>query len=205
MVAERIVETGIEELQNEVEPQPIRWTTEQFQQMGGAGFFEGRRVLLIEGEILETMTMDSPHATSLILATDALREAFGAGYVVRAQLPLRLNENTDPEPDIAIVAGRARDYAQQHPTTALLIVEVSDSTLRFDQTKKASLYARAGIGDYWIVNLPEKRLEVHRAPVEKSDQAFGWAYESVQLLDATARVAPLAAPESPVAVANLLL
>jgi Uma2 family endonuclease len=186
------------------QPQPFRWTTEEFQCLNDPELLAGRRIFLVEGEIFEMMTMDSPHATSLLLATDVLREVFGAGYVARAQMPLRLSDNSNPEPDLAIVSGRARDYARQHPTSALLVVEVSDTTLRYDQTKKAGLYARAGIAEYWIVNLHERRLEVHRSPIEKAGQAFGWAYEDVQFLDANARVAPLEAPDFSIAVVDLL-
>lgn len=209
MVAERVVFSDDLPSQStadalcETEPRRVRWTTAQFQQMGDAGVFEGRRVQLIEGEILE-MTAGTPHVVALMLATHALRRAFGDEFLLRTQVPLNLNELTDPEPDIAVVRGAIRDFLPAHPTTAELIVEISDSTLKFDQTVKASLYARAGINDYWIVNIPEAQLEVRRQPIEKADERFGWSYGETQILTTGQSIAPLQAPDSAVAVADLL-
>lgn len=84
---------------------------------------------------------NSPHFTAIRLAEDALRKVFGLGYEVRVQGPLDLSPSSQPEPDIAVVRGSIRDYAKAHPTTAVLVVEVSDSTVVFDRGEKASLYA----------------------------------------------------------------
>lgn len=94
--------------------------------------------------------------------------------MVRVQLPLILGARSKPDPDIAVCQGSARDYAESHPTTALLAVEISDSTLIPDQQTKAALYARAGIEEYWIVNLTDQVLEVRRgrAAVERSNRGF---------------------------------
>ena len=110
-----------------------------------------------------------------------------------------------PEPDAAVVPGGPRDYATTgHPTTALLIVEVSDTTLSYDRGCKASLYARAKIADYWIVNLVHGRLEVRRNPVPDVSERYGWRYQDVLLLAPPDRIAPLAAPKKHIAVADLL-
>ena len=101
--------------------------------------------------------------------------------------------------------GSTRSYAGRgNPTTALLIVEVSETTLAFDRRHKASLYAAAGIADYWIVNLVQRQLEVYRSPVSDAAQLFGFGYSSRTILDAGDAVAPLAAPKANVAVADLL-
>jgi Uma2 family endonuclease len=203
MVAEKVVERSSRRVVQE-EPRPMLWTTEQFHQMGDSGVFEGLHVELIEGTILGMMTLGSHHVTGVTLAFEALREVFGKGYLVRSQAPLNIGQHTDPEPDVFVVRGSVRDYTEAHPTTALLVVEVSDSTLRYDQTKKAGLYARAGIDDYWIVNLIDNQLEVRRQPVPMQNQAFGHGYANVQVLTKDDAVTPLAAPHATITVSDLL-
>jgi Uma2 family endonuclease len=122
----------------------------------------------------------------------------------RLQAPLHLGPRSAPEPDAAVVPGGPRDYtATGHPTTALLIVEVSDTTLSYDRGRKASLYARAGIADYWILNLVQQ-LEVHRWPVPDPTQHYRHGYADVLILTPQDHIAPLAAPKKRVAVADLL-
>jgi Uma2 family endonuclease len=161
------------------------------------GLFEGRRAMLIDGVILEQGPMNPPHAITLGLVEEALRTAFGIGWWLRQQLPLILGQDTDPEPDIAVVPGRPRDYSG-HPTTADLLVEVADSSLSFDTNEKRLLYARAGIRDYWVVDVNGRRLLVYRNP-----QAGDYATQ--QVLGPADTVAPLAAPAAVVRVADLLV
>src|SRR5437588_8167824 len=104
-------------------PRPVRWTCAEFHRFGDLGVFEGRRAMLIDGVILEEGPMNPPHAIALGLAEEALRTAFGTGWWLRQQSPLLLGQDTDPEPDLAVVPGRPRDYAAD-PTTADLVVEV---------------------------------------------------------------------------------
>ena len=139
-----------------------------------------------------------------MLATDALRGAFGASAFVQTQSPIDLGELSEPEPDIAVIRGDARDYSQAHPRTALLIVEVAESSLDYDRTEKASLYAAAGIPDYWVLNLRDRRLEVRRDPVPDETQLYGYRYESVTVLNAGDFVSPLAAPGASIAIVDLL-
>jgi len=113
------------------------------------------------------------------------------------QLPLALGPYSEPEPDVAVVEGTIDDYVEAHPSTAVLVVEVADASLQFDRTRKAALYARAGIPDYWIVNLLDGVLEVHRQPE-------GDAYRERLVLPSQERVRPLARPEVEIAVAELL-
>ena len=142
-------------------PRPLRWTCAEFHRFGDMGLFEGRRAMLIDGVILEQGPMNPPHAITLGLADEALRVAFGPGWWLRQQSPLILGQDTDPEPDLAVVPGRPRDYAG-HPTTADLVVEVADSSLDFDTNEKRRLYARAGIREYWVVDINGRRLLVYR-------------------------------------------
>lgn len=176
--------------------------------MAEAGVFRpDERVELIGGRIVAMSPQNSPHATTLILVHDALRTIFSAGYVVRMQLPLDLSPSSQPEPDIAVVRGTARDYASAHPTAALLVVEVSDSTLAFDRGEKASLYANASIPEYWIMNLVDRRLEVYRDPVPMPGQSYGYGYRSCTHYFAVDTVTPRAAAQgalSAIKVADLL-
>ncbi len=105
---------------------------------------------------------------------------------------------------MAVVIGSARDYAEAHPTGALLIVEISDATLRKDQTIKTHLYARAGIQDYWILNLVDRQLEIYRRPVPDPEKPGRFRYADVTIVPAEGHAAPLAKPEARIAVADLL-
>ena len=183
---------------------PWRWTTREFQQLGEEGRFEGRRVMLIEGEILErTRTSNPDHFTAVELAQEALRVSFGAGFLVRAQGPFNIGRTTDPEPDIAVVRGSVRDFAHAHPTEAVLVLEVSNATLRYDRSEKASLYASVQVPEYVLINIAERTLEVRREPIQDAAQRFGWRYRELQVLAAEAQWTPLHATE-PVRVLDLL-
>ncbi len=183
------------------------WTREKYERATELGLLgPDDRVELIEGEIVQKMPQNSPHSTAISLTQDALRLAFPVGFVVRPQLPLSVGDLSQPEPDLAVVAGSARDYSRTQPDAAdaVLVVEISDSTLLPDQTTKAALYARAGVRDYWIVNLPERLLEVHRLPSLMDDAPLGHGYRDITRLTEAETIAPLAAPGSPLAVADLL-
>jgi Uma2 family endonuclease len=112
------------------------------------------------------------------------------------QLPIALSEDSEPEPDVAVVKGAIEDYEVQHPTTAVLVVEVADSTLRFDQTRKSVMYAAAGVPEYWVLNLVDRTLDVYRSP-----QASG--YPTLQRLGAGDFVSPVTSPAARLPVADL--
>jgi Uma2 family endonuclease len=182
-----------------------RWTRDEYDRMIDAGVLtENDRVELIEGEIVTVTPQKSRHTTAVRKATEALRRAFGEGVDVRSQSPLLLGDDSEPEPDVAVVIGTIDDYRDRHPTTALLILEVADSSLAFDRANKARVYARAGIADYWLVNLVDNVLEVRRFPAPSPDAADQWGYAVVEQYRATDGVAPLERPERPIAVADLL-
>jgi Uma2 family endonuclease len=152
------------------EPALRRWTAEEYHRVAETGVFgPDERLELIEGEIFRMPAMNGPHATASTLTESALREVFAAGYVVRVQKPLAVSDESEPEPDVAVVRGSVRDYARLHPSTAVLVAEAANSSLRFDRTRKEPLYARAGIPEYWILNLIERVLEVCHDP----DRAAG--------------------------------
>jgi Uma2 family endonuclease len=185
------------------EPGPLRWTKEDYYRLCDEGWFNGRRVQLIGGEIIEMPAQHNSHLAAITLTQDALRAAFGSGYWVRVQGTLDLSPLSVPDPDLAVVAGNPRAPTAANPTSALLIVEVSETTLAYDRNVKSSLYAAAGIGDYWIVNL-DRQLEVYRDPVPDPTRPFGYRYQSRIILDPGDVVVPLAQTGATVAVADLM-
>ena len=177
-------------------PRPLVWDCALFHNVGDAGYFEGKRVILIDGVLLEQGPMNPPHAIAISLGLRALGRIFQAGWDIRVQVPLVLGLRTDPLPDFAVVSGDPRDYTT-HPSTAALVVEVSDTTLKLDTTDKAMLYAEAGIADYWVIDVENHQLIMFRNPQ-------GTRYKSVQTLQASDTISPLAAPGATIQVADLL-
>lgn len=147
------------------EPVIRHWTRDEYHRMAELGMFVDERVELVQGEILTMSPMGAGHATALELVAEILRATYGDGHWVRVQLPLRLTEQSEPEPDLAVVPGGPRDY-RQHPNAAILVVEVSDTTLHFDRTTKKQLYAACGLPHYWILNLIDRQLETYSSPSE---------------------------------------
>ena len=142
--------------------------------MAQAGIFsEGDRVELIEGEVVNMSPIGSIHAGCVNRLTALLSEKLGKRVVVGVQNPIRIDEHSEPEPDIALLKPRRDYYADAHPTPrdALLIIEVADSSLEYDRTVKLLLYARAGIPESWIVNLLDDAIETHSEPRDGKYQA----------------------------------
>ena len=163
-----------------------------------AGAFEPEAKLeLIDGNLNAMAPEGVGHTTGIDLMADCLRRVFGRRFHVRIQHPLAVDDYSEPEPDIAVVTGTVRDYRYAHPTSAVLVVEISDESLRHDRTVKQRLYAGCGIPEYWILALPEARLEVYRDPA-------GDGYQSVTNHAAGDRVAPLARPDARIVVDELL-
>lgn len=169
--------------------QRYRFSRRQYEQMIGAGIFgPEERLELLNGELIDMAPQKSRHATAVTLLSEALPALFGGTCTIRTQLPFSLDEHSEPEPDIAVVPGRPRDYRDAHPERALLIVEVAETTLAYDRTRKLRAYAQAGIAEYWILDLNGEALEVYRHPM-------GDTYEEQRVLEATDRVRPLMAAQ----------
>jgi Uma2 family endonuclease len=182
-----------------------RWTRAEYDRLIDEGVLQpGDPVELLGGELMVAEPQGSPHYTSVGLVEDALRLAFGPGWVIRSQGPIALDDESEPEPDIAVVPGRRRDYRAEHPARPVLVVEVSESSLRLDRERKGSLYARAGLDDYWIVNLASGALEIYREPVPDASAIYGWRYASRTVLPPEASATPLAAPAASILVSGLL-
>lgn len=184
------------------EPRPFHWTVEQYEQMAEMGWFNDIRTELLEGEIITMTPIGSRHATVTNVIRVELERAFGIGYFARVQMPLRMVPfASEPEPDIAIVAGSMLDYLHENPTTAELVVEVADATLATDRVRKAAMYAAAGVPEYWIANLQQNQLEVHRSPVYS---ARGSRYEDKRILMRNEEVSPFGASNVKIKIADLL-
>ena len=183
-----------------VETPSFQWTRERYDLAVESGVFTpDDKIELLEGELVPIMSQNSLHRVATALVVEALRKIFGRRGFVQSQAPIALSGWSEPEPDAVVVKGGPRDYMEDHPGPAamLLIVEVSDSTLRKDRSRKAFLYAEAGIVEYWIVNLQDSILEVHRDP-------SGDAYRTKMTLGSGETVSPIQAPDATIAVADLL-
>jgi Uma2 family endonuclease len=185
----------------------MRFTGEQFLRMAADGYFDGKRVELIAGEILEMPARGNKHYATISRVFRTLDALFpsGSGYWTRCQATLDLSPRGTPDPDVAVVPGDETRPGEKNPTEAVLIVEVSDSRLAYDRTTKAGLYAAAGVPEYWIVNVPDRVLEVRRDPRPDAAAEFGAGYGSLATLAPGATVAPLARPDAPVPVERLFV
>ena len=128
------------------------------------GAFEDEKLELLRGALVTMSPQKGPHAHAASWLTDLLARALGDRALVRCQCPLAIADDSEPEPDVAVVP-RTR-YRSEHPTAAYLVVEVADSSLRKDREVKRDIYAEAGVPEYWIVNVREQVVEVYRTPVE---------------------------------------
>jgi Uma2 family endonuclease len=181
-----------------------RWKRVEYERLVDLGMFDREPIELIAGHLIVAEPKGSPHSTAVGMAQDALQAALPGGWIIRVQDVVALDDDSAPEPDIAVVQGTRADYREAHPTCPALAVEVAESSLGFDRRVKGSLYARAGVPDYWIVNLVERVIEVYREPVADPSAPWGWRYGSVETLSPPSRVTPLAVPIGPIAVGALL-
>ena len=179
---------------------PAHWTAEQYPALVDTGVLgPDDRVELLEGVIVGMAPQNAPHASGVCRVDQALHRALGDGVVIRIQLSLPLGRRSVPEPDAAVVPGTIADYDRAHPTTALLVVEVADSSLKQDRLTKRAIYAAAGIPEYWIINLPDDCVEVRREP-----DAAGRRYASITVAHRGDRIEPATLPGVRIAVDDLL-
>ncbi len=146
-----------------------RFTVHDYHRMGEAGILhEDDRVELIEGEIVEMAAIGTRHFSCVNRLNRLLVRSVGDDAIVSVQNPVRLNEHTEPQPDLAVI--RPRDYRESLPTPedVLVLIEVSDTTLAYDRNVKLPLYARASIPEVWIADLTNETLERHTGPSENA-------------------------------------
>jgi len=183
--------------------QGVRFTRDQYFSLAEHGFFDGRRVMLIKGEVLEMAAKKEPHSCGVSALADVFKAVFGAGFFVREEKALDVGAVTEPEPDVVVVPGSWQTY-RHSPTppsaaVVLVVAEVSDSTLDYDTTTKAELYATAGIADYWVLDVASERLLVFRDP---QPLAGVIAYRTCLTLSAGDTITLLAVPTVPIPVAD---
>jgi Uma2 family endonuclease len=167
----------------------------EYEAMVAQGLFADERIELLEGVIVELSPHNPRHAAVVERLTNLLARAAGDRASMRVQLPLAVSEESMPEPDLALVP--VADYDQAHPKTAWLVVEVADASLRKDLRVKTEVYARAGVLEYWVVNLIDHRIEVHA-------DAAGAAYNSITSARAGESIRLRRFPDVELAVADIL-
>ena len=174
------------------DPPRKRWTRAECSAMEATGVWDQQRFELVEGELISKVPKNRPHVFSLTRVLAWMLSVFGTDYVnPEASIDVAPEDNptSEPEPDIIVLAKPMGEIMSGNPQPAeiRLVVEISDTSLGFDLTKKAALYARAGIADYWVVDIPARRIVVHRDP-------RGGLYQSIAVYNDQESVSPLAAP-----------
>jgi Uma2 family endonuclease len=182
-----------------------RWTRDEYERLIDQGFLdEDDPIELIDGLLFVKEPQHSAHRTAVLLVAKALERAFGDGWFVQTQSPIILGDRSEPEPDVCVVRGSPRDYVGAHPRQPALIVEVALSGLQVARGRKTAAYARARLREYWIVNLVDHVLEVHREPARPGPSRARWGYAAIEALGPDASITPLAAPSSRIRVADFL-
>lgn len=183
-----------------VVPQRWRFTVEDYRRMAEAGLFApDARLELIDGEILQMSPIGARHLAGVNRATRTFSRVAGDRVVVSVQNPISLPPHDEPQPDVALLRPRADDYARQKPgpEDVLLVVEVADTSVAYDRQTKLLRYARAGVRESWLLDLPGDALEVHREPGPRGYALIRRCYRGE-------RIAPEALPDVEIAVDDLL-
>ncbi len=176
------------------------WTVEDYYRMAEAGILEpDERVELIEGQIIRMAAKGTAHEASIRRTARLFQNLLVGQASVHTQSPIRLNNYSEPEPDVAVVQINPLDYADHHPTPeeVYLVIEVADSNLSKDREIKARIYAQAGIADYWILDVNQRQLLVLRSPSENG-------YQSELVLTEDGNISPLRFPNISVTVQEIL-
>ena len=177
-----------------------RWTVAEYHRMGEVGLLnEDSRVELIDGEIVEMAPIGSSHGGNVNRFIRLFSKIVGDKAIVSAQNPVVLGGYSEPEPDIALLRWRADDYVQSHPhpEDVLLLIEVSDSTLRYDRDVKIPLYAKNGIPEVWLLDIPNRQLEIYREPTNGEYQQRDCRQ--------TGKIAPILCPDAVIDLAEVFL
>ncbi len=167
-------------------PTPKRFSVDEYHRLTKLGFLAaGDRIELIRGELISMAAKGTPHVFCTTRLGRQFDRRLGDRAVVRCQDPITLAPQSEPEPDVVLARGDEADYMAHHPypEDILLVVEVADSTVAYDRTVKLSLYAEAGIADYWIVDLTTRRLEHYNEPYQTSQGEFGYRHTQIFLPD----------------------
>lgn len=177
-----------------------KWTVKEYHKLGEMGFFHPEeRVELLSGNIITISAKGTANTSATRRTANLLRDILGNQVDVYYKSPIALDDNSEPEPDIALVRIDPFDYATHHPTPSevYLIIEVADSSLTFDREIKAKAYARSGIADYWVLNVNDRQIHVFREPAENG-------YQSELILGENGSISPLQFPGINVAIQAML-
>ncbi|MEH2364089.1 Uma2 family endonuclease [Nostoc sp.] len=161
-----------------------RFTIAEYHRLAELGFFEeDERVELIKGEIIQMAAKGTPHSVCETRLERELYKLVGDRATLRGQQPITLSNNSEPEPDRVIAKNRDDDYLANHPCPSdiLLLIEIADSSLKYDQEEKLPIYAEAGISDYWIFNLVDYYLECYNEPYQALQGKFGYRRKFIYL------------------------
>jgi Uma2 family endonuclease len=186
--------TAVHDLPGSAEPRRKRWTRAEYEDLSSSGSVDLQRLELIEGELIDKVGKKRPHVNSLVLLQRWLVKVFG-DLRVNPEAPIDVapedNPTNEPEPDLIVLNRDLNHFTSRNPGPAdlELVIEIGDTSLAFDLSTKARLYARAGIIEYWVLDIPGRRMIVHRNPQEG-------LYASVEAYSAEESLAPLASPES---------
>ncbi|MEG4497873.1 Uma2 family endonuclease [Microcoleus sp. F10-C6] len=165
-----------------------RFSIAEYHRLGELGFFApDERVELIRGEIIIMAAKGRLHSVCNSLLLEELVILLARRARLRVQEPIILSDDSEPEPDVVIARNRDDNYLSSHPEPAdiFLVIEVSDSTLKYDRTTKLSLYAETGISNYWIFNLVDNQLEMHSEPYQKQNGSYSYQLQRVVLPNQT--------------------
>jgi len=184
-----------------LQPARKRWTREELDALERTGLFDGQHLELIAGELFNKMGKKRPHVNALLLVVEWLTQVFGTQFVNQeAPIDVALEDNSinEPEPDAIVLRRKSLEFTSSNPRPEdlQLVIEVSDTTLYLDLKTKAALYARAGIVEYWVLDVTSRRIIVHRTPQEGQ-------YASVAAYGAQEKIAPLGAPQSALQVSDV--
>lgn len=194
-------ELGIQTMQTTEALFTLRlWTVEEYHQMAEAGIFHPEeRVELIAGQIIRMSAKGTAHTAAVRRAAKVLRNLLFNQAEVYTQDPIQLNDFSEPEPDVAVVRINPLDYADHHPTPSevYLIIEVADSSFKYDRQTKGKAYAQSGIADYWVLDVNNRKLHVLREPTQEG-------YQSEVIFSEDATVSPLQFWELEIALQDIL-
>jgi Uma2 family endonuclease len=176
------------------------WTVEEYHQMAEAGIFHPEeRVELIAGQIIRMSAKGTAYSSAVGRIYKLLENCLGQQAWIRTEQPVVLDDFSEPEPDVAVVKLDPLDYADHHPTRSEvhLIIEVADTSLRYDRETKAKVYAKSGIADYWLLDVIDRKLHMFREPIQEG-------YQSEVILSEEASVSPLQFPTLDIALQDIL-
>jgi Uma2 family endonuclease len=187
---------------------PRRFSRQDYYRLGDSGVFaRGERVELIDGTIVRMSPQNYSHSAAIATVTMLLTQLFRDTHIVGCQIPISLNDYSEPEPDFSLVSQahwKACCQNEQKPSRPDLVIEISDSSYAYDTNEKASLYASAEIPEYWVLDLQSRQLEVRQLPAEVTNATFGFGYRSLRVFRDDQQVAPGFAPTILVPIAELL-